>query len=228
MTDIDMSAVRTTSRLVLALFGAALLLLVAAPSANAQDPYGSTTTTKPSVRSVEASCSLSLKEGRPGDTVTATVNGVFLGENVRLLFDGVQVAATTAPTTLTGTSHPLAATAVGSPVIFNGGTQQQIQTTSVSLTFKVPNAQPGTHVVTAVGDTFSCFCNPNGEFLVLAPKSSRSLPRTGIYVALYLVVAAILLGIGSELVLRARRRRARILAAYAAEEPPAYTGSSRY
>lgn len=215
-----MSAVRTTSRLALALAGALLVIGTAAPMASAQDPYGSTTTTAPPARSVEATCGLSVDQGRPGDTVTATVRGVFLGENVRLLFDGVQVGATTAPTTqsaATGGSNPLARTdrrvvalAASGATVFGGAAQ--LATTSVSITFTVPPAAPGTHVVTAVGDTFSCFCNPNGAFRVLASKSARSLPRTGIYVALYLVLAAILLGIGSELVLRARRRRARILA----------------
>ncbi len=102
-----------------------------------------------------------------------------------------------------------------------------MSTTSVKITFRVPNAAPGTHIVTAVGDTFSCFCNPNGRFLVLAQKSARSLPKTGIYVALFLVLAAILLGIGSELVLRARRRRARILAASARHDDD-LTSSGRW
>lgn len=200
-----MSAVRTTSRLVTILLGAALVVGLAAPAASAQDPYGSTTTTAPpsTGRSVEATCSLSPSEGRVNESVTATVGGVFLGENVRLLFDGVQVGATTAPgSTTTG------------------------QTTSVTIRFDVPGAAPGVHIVTAVGDTFSTFCNPNGAFRVLPTKSPRSLARTGIYTALYLVLAAILLGIGSELVLRARRRRARILAAQD-DESDYYTATRR-
>jgi hypothetical protein len=213
-----MSAVRTTSRLAVALLGAVLAVGLAAPTASAQDPYGSTTTTAPPVREVEATCSLSIPEGRVGDTVTATVNGVFLGENVRLLFDGKQVGAATAPT--------VAAASAGGGAVFNGAAlAAQVATTSVKITFKVPAAAPGTHVVTAVGDTFSCFCNPNGAFKVLATKSPRSLPRTGIYVALYLVLAAILLGIGSELVLRARRRRARLLAA--SDDETTYTSAGR-
>ena len=236
-----MSAVRTTSRLAAALLGAVLVIGLAGPTASAQDPYGSTTTTAPSARSVEATCGLSVPEGRPGDRVTATVNGVFLGENVRLLFDGVQVGATTAPTTvgaatggssgsttgggLARTDRRVVALSEGGATVFDGATQ--VVTTSVSITFTVPNAAPGTHVVTAVGDTFSCFCNPNGAFRVLSAKSPRSLPRTGIYVALYLVLAAILLGIGSELVLRARRRRARVLAAVQDDDEDYYTAAGR-
>ena len=218
MNTPDMSAVRTTSRLVAALLGAVLVVGLAAPTASAQDPYGATTTTTPQSRTVEATCSLSVPEGRVGETVTATVRGVFLGENVRLLFDGVQVGATTAPT--------VAAASAGGGAVFNGASlPAQVVTTSVTITFKVPAAAPGVHIVTAVGDTFSCFCNPNGAFRVLAAKSPRSLARTGIYTALYLVLAAILLGIGSELVLRARRRRARVLAA--AEDDESYYTASR-
>ncbi len=198
---------------------AALLTGLAADTAAAQDPYGSTTTTRPPAREVEATCGLSIPEGRPGDTVVASVNGVFLGENVRILFDGVQVGSGTAPS--------VAAASVGGAVQFNGAAlaAQSSSTTSVKITFRVPNAAVGTHVVTAVGDTFSSFCNPNGAFRVLASKSARSLPRTGIYIALYLVLAAILLGIGSELVLRARRRRLRLLSA--AEDDDRYTYASR-
>ena len=216
-----MSAVRTTSRLVTILLGAALVVGLAAPAASAQDPYGSTTTTAPpsSGRTVEATCTLSVPEGRVGDRVTATVRGVFLGENVRLLFDGVQVGAATAPN--------VAGASAGGGAVFNGAAlPAQVATTSVTITFTVPAAAPGVHIVTAVGDTFSCFCNPNGAFRVLPTKSPRSLARTGIYTALYLVLAAILLGIGSELVLRARRRRARILAAQD-DESDYYTGSHR-
>ena len=95
-----MSAVRTTSRLAMAFLAGILLLVVAAPTAMAQaGPYGSTTTTAPpsTDRDVIATCGLSVKEGRPGDTVVATVGGVFFGEKVRILFDGVQVATGTAP-----------------------------------------------------------------------------------------------------------------------------------
>jgi hypothetical protein len=232
MNQPDMSAVRTTSRLLAALLGAALVIGVAAPLAGAQDPYGSTTTTAPPVRQIEATCGLSIGSGRPGDSVTATVRGVFLGENVRIFFDGVQVASGTAPTTasaatggggLARTDRRVVALSSADVAVFNA--PAQVTTTSVTLTFTVPNAAPGTHIVTAVGDTFSCFCNPNGEFQVLASKSPRSLPRTGVYVALYLVLAAILLGIGSELVLRARRRRARLLAASTPEDEDYYTSA---
>ncbi|MDP1821167.1 MAG: LPXTG cell wall anchor domain-containing protein [Acidimicrobiales bacterium] len=208
-----MSAVRTTTRLAVALLAAAALLIVVAPTAGAQedgDPYGNTTTTTDGgtdggIDEVTATCTLTLREGRPGDTVTATVDGVFFGESVRILFDGVQVGSTTAP---------VAAEAVGGAVAFNGvALPAQAETTSVRVTFTVPKAAVGTHVVTAVGDTFTCFCNPDGLFRVLAAaKSKSSLPRTGIYLALFLAIAGALLVAGRALIGASRRRRAHALA----------------
>ena len=201
-----MSAVRTTSRLAFAALGVALLFVVAAPSAGAQDdPYGSTTTTAPDDGGrgdVEATCSLSVSEGRPGDKVTATVNGVFLGERVSIFFDSIEVGSTTAPD-LTGLS-------AGSPVLFGGSAlPAQSAVTSVQVTFTVPPAAPGTHIVTAVGDTFSCFCNPEGEFRVLAAAAGKGgLPRTGVYAGLFVVIAIALLIAGRALLAASRRRNA--------------------
>ena len=206
-----MSAVRTTSRLAFAALGLALLAVVAAPAAGAQeDPYGSTTTTTSPGNGrgdIEATCTLNVDEGRSGDTVTATVNGVFLGETVRLFFDDLQVGITTAP--------GVAGASTGGPVVFNGPAlaAQQTPTTSVQITFTVPPAVAGTHIVTAVGDTFTCFCNPDGAFTVLGAKASKgTIPRTGVYVALFLVIAAVLLVVGRALLVAARRRRAAVLA----------------
>ncbi len=205
-----MSAVRTTSRLAFATLGLALLSVVIAPAVVAQedDPYGSTTTTAPTNGrgDIEATCSLSIAEGRPGDTVTATVNGVFLGETVRIFFDNVQVGITTAP--------EVAASAATGGVVFNGAAlPAQVPVTSVQITFTVPPAVPGNHIVTAVGDTFTCFCNPDGLFRVLgAPAGKGKLPRTGVYLVLFLVIAAALLTIGRGLLTASRRRQAAALA----------------
>ena len=200
-----MSAVRTTSRLAFAALGVALLFVVGAPSAGAQDPYGSTTTTAPEDprEDIEATCGLSLSEGAPGDRVTATVNGVFLGEKVSIFFDSVEVGSTTAP--------DVVGSGTGSPVLFGGvALPAQSAVTSVQITFTVPPASPGTHIVTAVGDTFTCFCNPNGEFRVLAAKTSKgAIPRTGVYVGLFLVIAVALLVVGRGLLAASRRRHAR-------------------
>lgn len=199
-----MSAARTTSRLAVAVLGAALLLLAAAPAAMAQDPYGPTSTTAPRGPSdprgeIEATCGLSIPEGRPGDTVTATVHNVFFGERVAIFFDNIEVASTRAP--------ELAAASVGGPVLFGGtALPAQAATTSVQLTFTIPPAAAGTHIVTAVGDTFTCFCNPDGQFRVLGAKGS-GLPRTGVYAGVLVAVALALLVTGRVLVSVARRRR---------------------
>ena len=208
MMSTDMSV--RTARLLAVLLGVTLVGLLGAPMAGAQTgPYGSTTTTAP-VGEVEASCTLSLTEGKPGTEVTATVAGVFYGERVRVLFDGLQVAETTAPeapsaasTNLPTTGAVVAQTA-GAPVVFNAVDDEF--TTSVVMKFVVPNAAPGTHIVTAVGDTFTCFCNPKGEFEVLAAGSGRgSLAKTGVGVLLLLVVAAALVLVGRTFLGASRR-----------------------
>ena len=201
--------VRTTARIAAALVGAATLSVLAAPLAGAQQgPYGSTTTTAP-VGEVAASCALSLGKAKPGETVTAKVDGVFLGETVRILFDSSIVAEKRAPGTPLVVDGVKAQSA-GVAVTFNGQAvaAQTDDTTSVVLTFQVPkNAAVGTHVVRAVGDTFTCFCNPDGKFEVLASGTGRSLARTGVEVGLLLVVAAALLVFGRGLVMAARRSR---------------------
>lgn len=194
--------VRTTTRALAALVGAALLAVLGAPMASAEtDPYGSTTTTAPG--EVEATCTLNLTKAKPGERVKGKVAGVFFGEKVRLFFDDVQVAEVTAP------AAPVTAQSVGAPVALGGQllAAQDTDSTTVDVEFIVPkNAAVGTHIVTAVGDTFTCFCNPRGEFTVLA-AGTGSLARTGVEVALVLVVAAALLLVGRAFVAGSRRRR---------------------
>jgi hypothetical protein len=205
MNTSDMSV--RTARFAAALLGASLIGVLAAPLAGAQqDPYGSTTTTTQpggQVGEVEASCSLTISQGKPGDEVTATVAGVFFGEKVRIRFDGTQVGETTAP------AAPVEPAAVSTPVAFGGQAlpaQQTIATTSVKVKFTVPKAAAvGTHIVTAVGDTFTCLCNPRGEFKVLA-ASTGNLARTGVQVAAVLAVAAALLLVGRTSLGASRRR----------------------
>jgi hypothetical protein len=84
---------------------------------------------------------------------------------------------------------------------------QDVDTTSVVLTFQVPkSAAVGTHVVRAVGDTFTCFCNPDGKFTVLSAGGS-SLARTGVEAGLLVAVAVALLLFGRGLVMASRRGR---------------------
>ena len=198
-------SVRTTARIAASLVTAAVLCLVAAPMAGAQqDPYGNTTTTTSKVGEAEATCGLSVGQAKPGTEVTAKVGGVFFGENVKILFDGVVVGTGKAP------AAPVAAQSSSGAVVFGGQAiaSDVVAVTTVTIKFTVPKAAAvGTHLVTAVGDTFTCFCNPRGEFKVLAAGNGGGLARTGIQAALLLVIAVALLIIGRTLVAEAKRRR---------------------
>jgi hypothetical protein len=201
--------VRTTARIAAALVGAACLSVMAAPFAGAeQAPYGSTTTTAP-VGEAAASCGLTLSKAKPGETVTAKVDGVFFGETVRILFDSSIIAEKTAPGTplvVDGVS----AQSAGVATIFDGQAVagETVPTTTVVLTFQVPkSAAVGTHIVRAVGDTFTCFCNPDGKFQVLSASGGSSLARTGVEAGLLVAVAVALLIFGRGLVMASRRGR---------------------
>src|SRR5688500_12194005 len=65
-------------------------LLAAAPSSAQDDPYGSTTTTRPTGQ--EASCQLRTRAAAVGERATVRVRAVPRGATVRVLFDGQQVA----------------------------------------------------------------------------------------------------------------------------------------
>jgi len=181
--------------------GVALALVAAPAGAQDPDPYGGTTTTAGGT-TAEASCSLSVTVGEAGDPVTATVINVEVGGTVRILFGGVEVGRATAPA--------------------QGGEAQT--TTSVSITFEVPDVEPGRYLVTAVGADFTATCSASvgGQFEVretevLAGGVTRdgggeggsSLPRTGLYLALLVTIAIGLLLLGRTLLERSRRRRRR-------------------
>lgn len=225
-----MNAARTGARTALAMVAGALLLLVAAPAASAQstNPYGSTTTTVPGGSS-DTSCVLSVKQGRAGDTVQGTVSPLQPGAVVRILFDGVQIATGTAPAANTGGgSNNLARTdrlavptrsaasvfalSAATPVVFDSAVQAAPQSSSVTITFTVPDVTIGAHSITAVGANFTCFCNPDGVFTVLAKRTGTSvgsLARTGIYVGLLLVIAAALFVLGRAFLRASKIARAR-------------------
>jgi hypothetical protein len=211
-----MSAVRTSTRLAFALLTGLLVLAVAAPAAHAQqDPYGSTTTTTGGPRIVEATLSLQPEKGKVGDTVVATVGGVFFGEKVDIVFDGVVVGRGQAP---------LAAASAGAPVEFNGAAlpaQADDISTTIKITFSVPNASVGAHRVAAVGDTFVV----EKGFEVLSSAGAKNLPKTGIYVALMLVVALALI-VGGRAFIAASRVRRRTNAAFMLDEDDELTYTS--
>src|SRR5262249_23158152 len=127
--------------------------------------------------------------------------GVFFGEHVTILFDDIVVARVTAPN--------VAGQSASGAVAFNGAALPAAEdSTTVSIEFTVPEkAAVGTHIITAVGGTFTCFCNPRGEFTVLAAGGTGGLARTGVEAGLVIVVALALLLVGRALVTASRQRR---------------------
>jgi hypothetical protein len=171
----------------------ALLAILAIPdAAHAGDgPYGSTTTTAD--HGPPPSCRLRESTVAAGDTATARVKAAPRDSQVEIRFDGEVVAKATA-------------TGPGSSPRVN-----------VDIDFVVPaDAEPGRHDVTAVGADFSASCGAldtrTGEVLSETVTNDRggsgSLPKTGITVALLLVVAVALVIVGRA-VLEASRQRAR-------------------
>ena len=139
---------------------------------------------------------------------------------MRILFDGVQVGSGTAP------GGAVTGAAAGAPIQFNGAALpvQAAADTSVTITFKVPDVVVGAHSVTAVGANFTCFCNPDGVFTVLAANgTSASLARTGIYLALFLVAAAFCFVLGRAFLRASHIARARAEAAAREAERPRIT-----
>lgn len=172
-----------------------LFVVVLAPPAAAQDggPYGSTTTTAPAPPGQQPSCQLRTREMAPGARAAAAVRAVPRGSTVRLLFDGEEVARAEA----------------------DGPGQSA--TVNIEMEFVVPSdAESGPHEVVAVGPGFTARCEipAGGGAQVLGTSTSRSrggllgrLPRTGVFVALLLVLAAALLLVGRLLVDAAGQRR---------------------
>lgn len=236
-----MNFARTGTRAALASAASALVLLFAAPAAQAQsgsvpvveDPYGSTTTSVPG-GSADTGCTLSKAQGRPGELIEAVVFPVDAGAVVRVLINGQQVGIGTAPTSpALATTGPLArsgapsldfgvtAQSAGVPVRF----EQTRPLTSVTISFRVPDLAPGVVSVTAVGANFSCFCNPDGIFTILGKDAGRTgaLARTGIYVALFIVAAVFCFVLGRAFLRASHIARARAEAAAREAERPQIT-----
>lgn len=176
--------------------GLAGSFLLAAPAVAQEDPYGSTTTTTSTTvpAGQQPSCLLRTESAGPTQPVTVTVRNVPRATTVRLLLDGAQVAQKDA----------------------NGPGQSA--RVHVDMTFEVPaGTPPGMHEVTAVGASFAVRCLTNkGKSLevlgeeVLSNEQSRgggfgALPRTGMYVLLFLLVAAALILLGRALLEPNRR-----------------------
>lgn len=153
------------------------------------------------------SCDMDLLSGQVGDPGSATVRNLPPGGEVRLLFGGIEVGSATAP---------LAAQSAGAPVRFNGpALPAQAGTSTVRIDFVVPQVAPGVYLVTAVGVGFAVSCHAGLDgFEVLAGNITRpdsgglgTLPRTGIFIALLLALALVLLLVGRALVEASHERR---------------------
>ncbi len=172
---------------------AAVALLLAAPAAGAQDdPYGSTTTTAGAPPGQTVTCELEVLQARPGDALSATVQGLPPGGEARLLVGGTDVGGTTTgridflvPELAPGT-HLVTAVGVGFAVTCHAGLD-------------------GVEVLAGT--------------ITRAPRSGGlgALPRTGDFVGLMVAVAVALLLVGRALVeASAERRRGEARAAGAA------------
>jgi hypothetical protein len=189
-----------------------------------RSPYGSTTTTVPG-GSADTGCSLNIDKGKPGTEVFATVFPVRPGAVVRILVNGVQVGIGTAPSVALpqtgdtrGATGPVTGQSAATAVRF----AQAEPVTSVTIAFRVPDLPPGVVSVTAVGSNFTCFCNPDGAFTILAKDAGRTgaLARTGIYVAMFLVAAAFCFVLGRAFLRASHIARARAEAAAREAERP--------
>ena len=180
---------RRASILVLAallVVGLSLSQIPAAAHVAGDGPYGSTTTTVGG--GPDPSCRLRETTASPGGTATARVHAAPRGSDVEIRFDGAVVAEETA----TGP-----------------GTSQQV---NVDIEFAVPSDAPeGDHAVTAVGADFTVSCGTlttSGQVLGASEEREQggSLPKTGVYVALLLVVGFVLVLVGRVLLAASRRR----------------------
>jgi hypothetical protein len=188
-----------TRRRHLAALGAGLVavLMLAAPAAAQEDPYGSTSTTH--ATGPQPSCRLDEPSVTPGSTTVAHVHAAPRGSTVRIFFDGEPVAEAQA----------------------NGpGSSPQV---NIDISYTVPDVDPGSYEVTAVGATFTASCgnqSVEGETVVGGKQVERdsvdsrgatgglggSLPRTGLAIGMLLAAAVALILGGRALLDRARLR----------------------
>ncbi len=134
------------------------------------------------------------------------MQNVSFGATVRIIIGGEESGSATAP---------LPAQSSGGVVLFGGAALPAgAATTTLNIGVTVPDLEPGSYLATAVGPDFTIPCGPgeNGAFEVLASDETArpgdgSLPRTGIYIALLLALAVVLLLVGRALLSAARRRR---------------------
>lgn len=181
----------------------------AVTSTTCDQTYGcNPSTTEPAAATT---CGLSSTSVTAGDTVTATVTNVPVGNQIQITFNGSVVAS--AVSTADGQGQQALSQAVAPAgylmvaAVVEGGAK---------ITFRVPSSTAaGTYEVRAIGAGFNANCatGTNGlevKAAVLARAGGGgSLSATGIEVATYLAAALVLLILGWQLVLMARRRTRR-------------------
>lgn len=173
------------------------------------DPvYGCETTTTESTAA--AQCDLNTTQVTAGDTVIATVTNVPVGDRIDITFNGVVIASATATADGQGT-------AAGAAPLAPAGHLAVAQTVSggAQITFRVPpETATGSYEVRAIGPAFNADCTAGtdglsvqGAAVTRNPVGGGSLSKTGITVALYLVLALALIIAGWQFVRAARARR---------------------
>lgn len=195
---------RANKRLMVALGLAvsAAMMLLAAPAHAQDDPYGPTSTTSAPPSGLAPDCHFQLDAALPGATASLTVTSVPFGGTVVVLIGGEEAGRATAP---------LAGQSVGGGALLGGtALPAQAEATDLVVPLVVPELPPGVYEVTAVGADFSLTCT-DGGFDILAGSqgrpSSGSLPFTGVYALLFVLVAVALILIGRVLLRASRARR---------------------
>lgn len=197
-------------RVLAVLIACAGLLALSAGLAVAQDdcyPDGCSEPTNPPP-SPDQSCMLSTTAGAPGTSVSATVSNVPADAEVRILFDGSEVARSSNDEQSLGSVGPM----------FARSSSQAQALSDVTLSFAIPDVPPGNYSVVAVGADFTATCSDaqgNDDFGVLAAGETTGgasdgdgdLALTGFEIAGLLALAVGLVATGWFLVRRARARR---------------------
>jgi hypothetical protein len=193
----DIGWVKRVRMLATGALGAAVVLTAATmPAAAQQDPYGSTSTTRPPT-AAEPNCSFKPSSAEVGATADARVSQVPRGKEVRLYFAGELVASE-----------------VADP---NGNANY----VTVAMSFTVPDREPGNYSIEAVIDTFTAPCSSgsqttmqvsaagegNGQGQGNSSRASFLRPESGAELALWVVATLALVLAARAVILEFVRRR---------------------
>lgn len=167
-------------------------------SAGAQDgcyPSGCSSTTT-SAPPPGPSCGISLEAGQVGAEVIVTVHNVPLGGEVKVLLGGDEVTR--------GRSQPAVQPIRSMPV--------QSAVSDVVMSFDIPDLDPGSYSIAAVGVGFTVTCGAGGLDVLAAGAGGGgggggALAFTGAQILGLVLLALVLIAIGYVLVRRSRERR---------------------